>query len=741
MSTSITEWQGHAEKLTTMLSVDASNRQQALTLLDALIDSARVAGVASLFSPIFIGADLVDGSFKWMRDIEDDLYWNDKRAFNKENLFWPLYEMFVRLYPDRPMDLPSAITLGKLKKIPTFLQGPNSVDTLVIKSPCETLKGMNQLQNVTTVAFDMSDSDFEELLDSGDWDYRKMAVQKKNFTIVLNSESVFVVEDGTVLIAKGCFAKGLDSTTLLTEPNIQVTSIPFMDLQGELWNAQTPHDFLDLGMFRLRLIGDVNLTIAERVESIHIFWSWDHKKDLHRYFNQFKSNCILANVLQEQQFPNLKVLTGDISNFDDEQQIHITPKILDQTPKLETIYFDSSGPVNFEECWSNVHPLTSIVVVGYERFVVFAFSKEQGGTFKERFAAFSSDADRFLTSDFDFEPYANVAMGHLFDADNDLSFVKHFAGIQRFTIEQDLYTLRQRFDSMFTEEARNYSDFVDYYPAELTERMQMPKVERSNTACKASSLKDIIFYHGAKISYVTSEVLIQELREHIQNQSFPSSFSEWLTSVGMIRVRNYCLWIANGVVKMKTYITWGQQYLNHKKSYGGILNLERLLFGLPQGTDHIFPLSMNSVRYNDSTIPVLGLLGISNLKRLYVEIPVNLEDIVQLTSVEVLYLNDLGLKSLPDSIAQMVNLKELYIWGNDLEELPLSLGKLKALEVINISGNKFTDIPEILLSMQALKKICLRGATSSLEQLKQQDSNFSDRLESGEVTIVDCSVS
>ena len=741
----VTKWQEHADKIIQMLigDSDASTRQQALMLLDALVDSASAAGVASLFSPMFIGANTTDGTFQWMREIYEKLGWSAKRAFKKEELFWPLYELFLRLYPERPMELPALMTIGNIKKIPSFLQRANSVETLVIVSPCEGLEGISQLQNATTVAFDMTDRELGILIESVGWDYRTMASQKDSLTIVLSdTDSAFVAEKGLVLIATGIFAQEFEPSILISEPHIQLTAIPFTDLTTELWGQKTPHDFVDFGMIRLRLSGDVTNTIAERVVAIHLVWNWDNMATWMQYHSQWDSRCILHNTLSGLHFPNLKVFTGILSDSEVELRIiNVTSEILHQAPKLETIYVNSTCSVEFNGCWSSIHPLTNVITLGYERFVAFIFSQEMDKSLLERFTGVSSPADRFYNPELDFEPYANVPMVHLFDADKDLSFVKRFGGIKTFTIEQDVYTLRQRFAQYFTEDTNNYAEYANGCPAELTERMTMPKVSVSKGGCKAVSLKDLMFYQAAHVLYSTSDVLMMELREGVRDQSFLSFFTEWLNVTGMIRVRNYCLWITEGIVKMKTYRTWGQEYLNDKKLYGGILNLERVLFGLPQGVDTIFPLSMNSVRYNDASIPVLGLMGISNLKTLYVEIPVDIEDVTKLVNVEVLYLNNLGLKSLPDSIAQMVNLKELYLWGNELQELSSAVGKLKSLEVINISGNQFSDIPDVLLTLPNLKKICLRGGTSSVDRLKQQNSEFSNRLDSGEVIIVDGSMS
>ena len=81
---------------------------------------------------------------------------------------------------------------------------------------------------------------------------------------------------------------------------------------------------------------------------------------------------------------------------------------------------------------------------------------------------------------------------------------------------------------------------------------------------------------------------------------------------------------------------------------------------------------------------------ISNLMELRVEIPVDVEEVCALQDLEVLYLNDLGLTSLPDALGDLTNLKELHIWGNDLTTLPDSIRNLQNLRVINISGNAFT---------------------------------------------------
>ena len=59
-----------------------------------------------------------------------------------------------------------------------------------------------------------------------------------------------------------------------------------------------------------------------------------------------------------------------------------------------------------------------------------------------------------------------------------------------------------------------------------------------------------------------------------------------------------------------------------------------------------------------------------------------------------LYLSDLSLSVLPESLGQLTNLETLELSGNGLSVLPESLGQLTNLEELNLSGNGLSVLPE-----------------------------------------------
>ena len=146
---------------------------------------------------------------------------------------------------------------------------------------------------------------------------------------------------------------------------------------------------------------------------------------------------------------------------------------------------------------------------------------------------------------------------------------------------------------------------------------------------------------------------------------------------------------------------------------------------------------MKSIRYNDAAIPLADLHTVSDLMELRVEIPINVEDICNLSNLEVLYLNDLGLTLLPDAIGNLTSLKELHLWGNELKTLPDSIRNLQNLRVINISGNGFTAVPEPLLTLPQLRRVIWRGGTQEWERMTEVESAFAKRVEDGEIALHD----
>ena len=741
MSNDLTEWQKKADKILNLLQSDASNRQQAITLLDALADGIAADGAGPAFTPLFSRADTIGATFGWMQDLLDDMYWSARREFESEKIFWPLYDIMLRVYPDKAMNLPPTMAVGKCKELPGFLTKPNSVQNVVIVDEDTSLARLHKLHDVVSVSFNMSFWNFDRL-NWSEVDFDALASGNGELRLLGPERNTLVYEDAngtrSVRIATGIFLQ-YESYSLDAHPNLQVVNAELFQIT-EVWGQKTLYDFLDLGLVHLYLSGDASLTIAERLTSIHLQTNvagWDDIK-----------GDLFGDLFQDSEFPKLTAITGVLGyNYTPQTTLVVSSKMLNNMPSLTMVYINTSTEgwnVVFKECDDVIHPLSVVVVDEAEQNIFYLFEESIDKTLKERLTSISigcGDEDFLKGSNGAQKEFImNASYVHLFYTDGNLSMIRHFTNLKDFHVEQDSYLLTQTLNQSLTAEARQIVSEMGDTPDEIrqrTSRASTPSVS-AVSGIRVASTSELMFYYGGTEPYTVTAVLLAAFGKHFREQSFPEDFVSWVKEKGMVRVGRNCIWVNDtGVVRMKAYGTWGSTYLNHVKTYGGTLNLERLLFGLPQGVSNLLPLSMKSMRYNDPAIPVADLLTVSNFMELHVEIPVDVEDVCNLHTLEVLYLNDLGLTELPESIGNMKQLRELHLWGNELKTLPDSVRKLKNLRLINISGNDFSTIPKELLSLPNLQRVIWRGGTEEWERMSDLDPAFAKRVEDGEVALHD----
>ena len=226
--------------------------------------------------------------------------------------------------------------------------------------------------------------------------------------------------------------------------------------------------------------------------------------------------------------------------------------------------------------------------------------------------------------------------------------------------------------------------------------------------------------------------LIRELKSY-QNQDIDPFFKDWLKQKRYIRLGGYYLWInKDDTFQMKSYGTIGKKYLASNPS---TVNLERVTLG-ENSRSILQKHKFTSLRYNCSNLP-LGFFTAKKLRYLHVEKTVSFDELAQQSDLCILYLNNLGLKSLPESIGKLSQLEELYLWDNELHSLPKSISQLQYLHTINISGNNFTEIPPVLFQLPLLETICLRGV-QNLSSIQQYPKAW-ERIENGDLIIVDAS--
>ncbi|XP_057803009.1 disease resistance RPP8-like protein 3 [Salvia miltiorrhiza] len=73
--------------------------------------------------------------------------------------------------------------------------------------------------------------------------------------------------------------------------------------------------------------------------------------------------------------------------------------------------------------------------------------------------------------------------------------------------------------------------------------------------------------------------------------------------------------------------------------------------------------------------------------------------------LNILDLEDFGLKNLPESISTLIELKYLGLRNNYIEELPDLLGCLNNLEVLDISQNFMVEVPNVIWRLRSLRHL------------------------------------
>jgi len=83
--------------------------------------------------------------------------------------------------------------------------------------------------------------------------------------------------------------------------------------------------------------------------------------------------------------------------------------------------------------------------------------------------------------------------------------------------------------------------------------------------------------------------------------------------------------------------------------------------------------------------------------------------ILQLTSLEKLFLGGNEFKELPKKISKLKKLRELYLFNNNLKKLPDSFGELNQLRQLHLGENKLQELPDSFRNLKSLTLLKLHG--------------------------------
>jgi|GEM_PF-3128783 len=718
-------WEKHVAKIMSLFQGNADSRQQAFLLLDSLITGPLEEGIADILQPIFTGCDFSDASFLWMTQVEQRLDYSSRQSFRKEDLFWPFYELFVRLKPEEVANLPAVMTLSKLHRFPTFLQRPNPCQVLIIENS-QGLDGIESCHDIEKIYIrdpvwgfvpdlqKLVDGEGPFVLFGADASYDAIVCEVrdgKRQLIILNGPESWMEEDGLRIC-------------LNDYPDLVSCNWIASDFDHSLWDCTTPQHFLDFSHVELHLSEATELPIRARLESMRIKCS---------YSGLPLEDTSLMSIFGTKSFPQLKHIVISVEE-DLDCDIRIDAALLQRIPQLLQLYVEGSAWLTIEDdIWRAVHPLQLVYLQNNDRIEFYHF---EGGIrpLAEKLYQCSCEtqwAEQHLSS------LQTVRRINLLGTQGNLRFTQQLSALEVLLVEHWKKDIEDHMFAGFTEpeELLNsfYSIQYDGVPWELTKRisqltMALPK---ESSVC---SLKELQQKHDEPNRFSTiSPLFLYALRRMVDKQKVPKYFQEWLTQTGPIRVANYYMWMnAQNRVTLKGYPSIGSGYL---ESYIQTLNLERIFYRQPCGVSSLSWNSWYAIRYNDPRVSIQDLKQATALSKLYVEIPEAVAEVMTLTSLQVLYLNDLGIQQLPEEIGNLQTLSELYLWNNQLTTLPNSIEKLQSLEVINISGNQFTEIPDVLFTLPCLRTICIRGLSVDENQLQRHPEAW-EAYTSGQLEIV-----
>jgi len=112
--------------------------------------------------------------------------------------------------------------------------------------------------------------------------------------------------------------------------------------------------------------------------------------------------------------------------------------------------------------------------------------------------------------------------------------------------------------------------------------------------------------------------------------------------------------------------------------------------------------------YSNENVDFTSFPYLSKLEKLYLRnrklknIP---GELFKLSNLEILYIDQNEIETIPPSISNLTKLRELYLFNNKIKILPDEMFKLPNLEIIDLSSNEIEAIPPSISSSTKLKEL------------------------------------
>ena len=714
----------YAEKVITLLTSDSETFEQGLVLLEGLASGGCSDDVLHDVSTLFQGVDWDDLHFQWMKNILQELdengcygdLWEHDFKSRQGDIFWRMIGCWLQFYPEMRYRLPSVLVLKRSSSIPQFLFSETSVNTLVIQS-VENIDGFERLPTFEKIVF--PSYSFQHHKDEIDWN--GMLEGQNSQTIVVD-ESILALrlvnEQLQIDIRTGVFTELI---YLSSDPSVCMPLVDHGMTAGQVFQVfdmQTERSSLDFGFVYFELNDEISRPVHERIVGISF-------KRLEN--SPHRSNSFLQELLTRPvSLLNLIEIVGDVELYN---SILIDKGLLLRAPKLERVVLRATEPCLSvsTDIWSMRHPLHSIYVRTYEDCVLYAFEKDAEKTLGEQLWMVSAIAEDVVQAA---EHLKNVRYIHLFQSYGNLAQLTRLSAVEDLQLEMarlEQSAWMKKYGVYPTDFAKILSRSFGLDLSEWTHNTV------SDNYYVVQTCEDWMCFERFQITYKFAPDFMSKLQQDIKRGSYTPEFAEWFSQKGAVRIGAWVCWADNGSMHLKRYTSTGFEYWEEYR--GGytrfsILNLERLAIGLEQSElcDLLGELKeLNEpckIRLNTTRVDAALFGYLPPIHTMYVEEKGVLDYMDVFPSVQVLYLNGLGLTTVPEFIASMPQLDTLYLWNNQLQTLPNSLSNLENLRVINISGNPLNEVPEVLFTLPKLEKLFFRDGIAFLNMHMSDDERW-----------------
>ena len=173
----MSKWKEKFEKIWTLFKDGGENRKMALSLLDALLEPAKMMGEMTAFDTLFAGIEIGRDGLSIPNIIREELEAVVVSRWNKDPLKKPIqdsqvieiFELYFRMYPEKIQELPSFLCLEGCDHVPSFCGPESPVRALGFFPPFEAIANIAEFPNIERLHFYATSPTFATFKGLGDY--------------------------------------------------------------------------------------------------------------------------------------------------------------------------------------------------------------------------------------------------------------------------------------------------------------------------------------------------------------------------------------------------------------------------------------------------------------------------------------------------------------------------------------------------------------------------------------------